>query len=106
MYLKKSAMSALTVISLATNIATTTPPASAWDSPTAIQLEQYESGIGSIGVRSRSSSMDSSSSFVSAKVIKEGLYREYEVDVPETQQLDSAESTFKSAKETKSKKGT
>jgi hypothetical protein len=46
----------------------------------------------------------SSSTILSEKVVREGLYRDYEVDI--VQQKDDAESTFKSAKETKSKKGT
>ena len=41
---------------------------------------------------------------VSEKVIREGIYREYEVEVPD-QVYDDARSTFKTAKETKSKKG-
>jgi len=45
-----------------------------------------------------------SSSLVSKKVTREGIYGEYEVDLGE-QTFDNAESTFKSAKETKSKKG-
>jgi hypothetical protein len=45
----------------------------------------------------------SSSTILSEKVVREGLYRDYEVDI--VQQKDDAESTFKSAKETKSKKG-
>ena len=45
----------------------------------------------------------SSSTILSEKVIREGLYRDYEVDLVQTR--DDAESTFKSAKETKSKKG-
>jgi hypothetical protein len=39
------------------------------------------------------------------KVIREGVYGEYEIDLPE-QKYDDARSTFKSAKETKTKKGT
>ena len=46
----------------------------------------------------------SSSQVVAEKVIREGVYGEYEVDLPE-QQYDDARSTFKSAKETKTKKG-
>jgi len=46
----------------------------------------------------------SSSNVISEKVVREGLYGEYEVDL--TQQYDDARSTYKSAKETKSKKGT
>ncbi|GAX10853.1 hypothetical protein FisN_31Hh061 [Fistulifera solaris] len=38
------------------------------------------------------------------KVIREGVYGEYEIDLPE-QKYDDARSTFKSAKETKTKKG-
>mmetsp|Transcript_25198 Transcript_25198/g.37092 ORF Transcript_25198/g.37092 Transcript_25198/m.37092 type:complete len:167 (+) Transcript_25198:75-575(+) len=44
-----------------------------------------------------------SSTVVSEKIVREGLYRDYEVDI--TQQVDDARSTFKDAKETKSKKG-
>ena len=47
----------------------------------------------------------SSSTIVAEKVVKEGLYRDYEIDVTEAT-TDDARSTFKSAKETKSKKGT
>ena len=47
----------------------------------------------------------SSSQVVAEKVIREGVYGEYEVDLPD-QQYDDARSTFKSAKETKTKKGT
>lgn len=39
------------------------------------------------------------------KVVREGVYGEYEIDLPE-QKYDDARSTFKSAKETKTKKGT
>merc|ERR1719354_424446 len=46
----------------------------------------------------------SSSTIVAEKVVKEGLYRDYEIDVTEAT-TDDARSTFKSAKETKSKKG-
>lgn len=45
-----------------------------------------------------------SNNVVAVKEIRQGEYREYEVDVT-PQKYDSAESTFKSAKETKSKKG-
>lgn len=48
-------------------------------------------------------SVFSSSNIISEKVVREGLYRDYEVDI--VQEKDNAESTFKSAKETKSKKG-
>ena len=41
---------------------------------------------------------------VAEKVVREGVYKEYEVDVA-PQQYDDARSTFKAAKETKSKKG-
>lgn len=50
------------------------------------------------------SAFSSSSQVVAEKVIREGVYGEYEVDIPE-QKYDDARSTFKSAKETKSKKG-
>jgi hypothetical protein len=46
----------------------------------------------------------SSSTMVAEKVIREGVYRDYEVDVA-PQQYDDARSTFKPAKETKTNKG-
>ena len=45
----------------------------------------------------------SSSMILSEKVVREGLYREYEVDL--VQETDDARSTFKAKEETKSKKG-
>lgn len=45
-----------------------------------------------------------SSQLVAEKVVREGIYGEYEVDLPD-QVYDDARSTFKPAKETKSKKG-
>jgi hypothetical protein len=45
-----------------------------------------------------------SSSLVAERVTREGLYKEYDVDVGD-QQYDDARSTYKSAKETKGKKG-
>lgn len=50
------------------------------------------------------SPFESSSNVVAVKEIRQGEYKEYEVDVT-PQAFDKAESTFKSAKETKSKKG-
>ena len=48
----------------------------------------------------------SSSTIISEKIVREGLYKDYEIDVEVTKQsVDQADSTFKSAKETKSKKG-
>jgi hydroxyethylthiazole kinase-like sugar kinase family protein len=46
----------------------------------------------------------SSSQVVAEKVVREGFYGDYEVDLPD-QVYDDARSTFKSAKETKTKKG-
>lgn len=45
-----------------------------------------------------------SSNVVAATEVRQGVYREYEIDVT-PQAVDNAESSFKSAKETKSKKG-
>ena len=45
----------------------------------------------------------SSSTIVAEKVTRTGLYKDYEVDL--VQETDDARSTFKEAKETKSKKG-
>lgn len=48
----------------------------------------------------------SSTTIIAEKVVREGMYKEYEIDVESTtQSVDKADSTFKSAKETKSKKG-
>lgn len=47
----------------------------------------------------------SSSQVLAEKVVREGVYGEFEYDMPD-QVYDDARSTFKSAKETKSKKGT
>lgn len=41
---------------------------------------------------------------VAEKVVRQGMYQDYEVDI--VQEVDDARSTFKSAKETKKKKGT
>ncbi len=48
-------------------------------------------------------SVFSSTQVVAEKVVKQGLYQDYTVEVE--QEYDSAKSTFKSAAETKSKKG-
>lgn len=45
----------------------------------------------------------SSTNVVAEKVVRQGLYQDYEVDI--VQERDDARSTFKEAKETKSKKG-
>ena len=45
----------------------------------------------------------SSTNIVAEKVTRQGLYSEYEVDI--VQEVDDATSSFKSAKETKAKKG-
>ena len=45
-----------------------------------------------------------SSTVLAEKITREGIYREYEVDVTD-QVYDDAASTYKSAKETKTKKG-
>jgi hypothetical protein len=46
----------------------------------------------------------SSTNIVAEKVVRQGMYQDYEVDL--TQSVDDATSSFKSAKETKTKKGT
>ena len=51
------------------------------------------------------STASSSSQLVATKVVREGVYGEFEYDLPE-QKYDDARSTYKAAKETKSKKGT
>jgi hypothetical protein len=55
---------------------------------------------------SYSNTFSSSSNIIAEKVVREGMYKEYSIDVLDTTQaVDNSESTFKSAKETKSKKG-
>lgn len=54
--------------------------------------------------QSSSNGAFSSSNIVAEKVIRQGVYQEYEVDIGD-QEVDDARSTFKSAKETKTKKG-
>ena len=46
-----------------------------------------------------------SSQIIAEREVRQGVYKEYEIDVGE-QVVDDAKSSFKSAKETKSKKGT
>jgi hypothetical protein len=46
----------------------------------------------------------SSTNIVAEKIVRQGMYQDYEVEI--TQSVDDASSSFKSAKETKSKKGT
>lgn len=46
-----------------------------------------------------------SSSLIAERVTREGLYKEYDIDLGD-QVYDDARSTYKSAKETKTKKGT
>jgi hypothetical protein len=48
--------------------------------------------------------MFSSTNIVAEKVVRQGMYQDYEVDI--VQSVDDASSSFKSAKETKTKKGT
>ena len=48
-------------------------------------------------------SVFSSTQVVAEKVVKQGMYQDYTVEVE--QEYDNAKSTFKSASETKSKKG-
>ena len=79
--MKNAAMASFTALTIASNVLTNAPmPAQA------------------------SVDFAGSSTMVSEKVVREGLYGEYEVDI--TQSVDDARSTFKAAKETKSKKGT
>ena len=81
---KKAAVGALVAASIASSIATA-PAASA------TTMDTQFAGSGSFVVAER--------------VVREGIYREYEIDLPDQQEVDDAKSTFKSAKETKSKKG-
>ena len=77
--MQKAAVSAFAAFTIASSVLTTPPAAhAALPFPTQVLAE---------------------------KVIREGVYGEYEIDLPE-QKYDDARSTFKSAKETKTKKGT
>lgn len=75
--MQKAAVGAFAAFTIASSVLTTPPPAHAVPFPTQLVAE---------------------------KVIREGVYGEYEIDLPE-QKYDDARSTFKSAKETKTKKG-
>lgn len=78
---KGAAIASFTALTIATNILSTNEPAQAYvDFPTG-----------------------TSSVVISEKVVREGLYQDYEVDL--VQQYDDARSTYKPAKETKSNKG-
>jgi hypothetical protein len=78
--LKKAAMNTMAAIAIGTSVLSSPVAADAIDMP-----------------------LFSSTNVVAEKVVREGLYQDYSVDVD--QQYDNAQSTFKSAKETKSKKG-
>mmetsp|Transcript_21368 Transcript_21368/g.43130 ORF Transcript_21368/g.43130 Transcript_21368/m.43130 type:complete len:172 (-) Transcript_21368:201-716(-) len=78
---KHAAATAFTAATLASNVFLGAPPAQANDAVAPF----------------------SSSVFVAEKVTREGLYGDYTVDL--VQEVDDAKSTFKGAKETKSKKG-
>lgn len=77
--MKKAAAGIFTAATLASNVASL--PADAFE---------MNAGFGS-------------SQIVTVKTVREGLYKDYEVDL--VQEVDDASSTFKTAKETKSKKG-
>jgi hypothetical protein len=81
--LQKNVAGAFAAFTIATSAATLAPPAAQADTVTFLP---------------------SSSMVIAEKVIREGVYREYEIDV-QPQQFDDARSTFKSAQETKNKKG-
>jgi hypothetical protein len=78
--LKKAAMNTMAAIAIGSSVLSTPVVADAMDM-----------------------SIFSSTNVVAEKVTREGLYGDYEVDIQ--QDFDDARSTFKSAKETKSKKG-
>lgn len=78
--LKKAAVNTMAAIAIGSSVLSTPIPADAVDM-----------------------SIFSSTNVVAEKVTRQGLYNDYEVDIQ--QEYDNARSTFKSAKETKSKKG-
>jgi len=82
--LQKNAMGAFAAFTIASSVITNAPPPADAAMP-------YSSAF-------------SSSQVVAEKVIREGIYGDYEIDLPD-QVYDDARSTFKPAKETKSKKG-
>jgi hypothetical protein len=57
-----------------------------------------------ISASALSPAFDGGSVVIAEKVVREGLYQDYEIDV-KPQQVDDARSTFKAASETKSNKG-
>jgi hypothetical protein len=82
--LQKNVAGAFAAFTIATSAATMAPPVAQADAVTFLP---------------------SSSMVIAEKVVREGVYREYEID-EQPQQFDDARSTFKSAQETKNKKGT
>ena len=80
--LKKAVGPTFVAAALAANVLTPVADAAVFDSP----------------------SFGASSNLVAVTEVREGIYKDYEIDVT-PQKVDNAESTFKSAKETKSKKG-
>jgi hypothetical protein len=79
---QKAAVGTFAALNIATSTVTNVLPANAYNVPPAF----------------------TSSTMVAEKVIREGVYGEYSVDV-QPQKYDDARSTYKSATETKSKKG-
>jgi hypothetical protein len=78
--LQKAATGAFAAFTIASSVLTSAPPAS-----------------------DATPTFFSSSNMVAEKIIREGMYQDYEVDL--VQQVDDARSTFKPAKETKTNKG-
>jgi hypothetical protein len=78
--LQKAATGAFAAFTIASSVLTSAPPAS-----------------------DATPTFFSSSNMVAEKIVREGMYQDYEVDL--VQQVDDARSTFKPAKETKSNKG-
>jgi hypothetical protein len=83
--LQKAAVGAFAAFTIAGSAVLTAPP------PATAALSHFSTGSTTITV--------------AEKVVREGIYGEYEIDV-QPQKYDDARSTFKAASETKSKKGT
>jgi hypothetical protein len=77
---KKAATGAFAAFTIASSVLTSAPPAS-----------------------DATPTFFSSSNMVAEKIVREGMYQDYEVDL--VQSVDDARSTFKPAKETKTNKG-
>ena len=95
--LKKAAVNTMAAIAIGSSVLSSPVPADAVD------MSIFPSTNVVVPAQATDMSIFSSTNVVAEKVTREGLYGDYTVDIQ--QEYDDARSTFKSAKETKKKKG-